>query len=171
MQGLLKSQGYASERVEQSVARILESCKLGSLATVTPSRGAHVNTVYFCWTRMLDLYFLSDPKSTHGKNLTQARDAAMTVFSTDQDWGDDHAGLQLFGECELVQGELQQVASALYAKRFPAYDVWFRALSDRQQRSFPGRFYVFRSLGIKILDESEFGEEVFVQVEVMRSTR
>ena len=167
-EGLLRGHGYAVGRIERSVERILKSTSLGSLATITAQHGPHVNTVYFCWTGVLELFFLSDPGTVHGMNLADRPEAAMAVFSTKQSWEDDHAGLQLFGKCILADGELGVIAEREYSERFPEYRSWFVQLGQGERRAFPGRFYVFRPRRLKILDESEFGEEVFVEAEVAR---
>ena len=165
---LLRDHEYVAGRVARSVTRILDSTSLGSLATATAQQGAHVNTVYFCWTEDLEIFFLSDPGTVHGRNLAERPDAAMAVYSTRQGWGDDHTGLQLFGECSLAEGHLGATAERGYAERFPEYRAWYRQLKDAERHAFAGRFYIFKPAKLKMLDESEFGEEVIVEARVVR---
>ena len=111
---------------------------------------------------------MSDPATIHGKNLRARPDAAMAVFSTKQNWDDDHAGLQLFGKCVLAEGAIGTVAQERYSEQFPEYRKWFQQLGEEGRQVFQGRFYVFTASRLKMLDEAEFGEEVFVEARVSR---
>ena len=73
-------------------------------------------------------------------------------------------GLQLFGEChntnELAKGEGYE----RYAARFPAFKEWIESLAPEDLKAVASRFFRFEPTRIKILDELEFGEEVFIEV-------
>ena len=86
---------------------------------------------------------------------------AMAVFDSHQLWGAAHKGVQIFGNCILAEGSAEDNARELYAARFPAYMKFLDRISHL-------RLYRFTPTAVKILDEDEFGEEVFVMAEVVR---
>ncbi|HJZ86050.1 MAG TPA: pyridoxamine 5'-phosphate oxidase family protein [Polyangia bacterium] len=141
-------------RLRARVLDILASNRLCSIATVTADRRAHIHTAYFCFSSQLDLFFLSHPSALHCRNLATHRSAAATVFSSAQTWSGPDRGLQLFGTCAPATG-----AERLYARRFPAYTA-----SEY-------RFYRFRPRQLKLLDEAEFGDGIFVTATIRRSSR
>lgn len=156
-----------AERVEESVFRILESNVLCSIATVAREGRPHINTAYFSYSDALDLYFLSHPGSLHCRNLSNNSSMAMTVFSSAQQWTDPGQGIQLFGICEQTSGSSVEEAERSYANRFHAYASWKGTLK-RGDLAHQYQFHRFRVTGIKILDESNLGDAVFVRVSVER---
>lgn len=138
------------------------------MATVGPHGESHINTAYFCFSGTLDIYFLSDLETKHCQNILSRPTMAMTVFDTNQPWGSSLQGLQLFGQCYLAKNEEVEQASKLYEARFPAYVEYLTSLSPKERQNFASRFYAFRPTSAKILDEAEFGEEIFITVQVVR---
>ena len=161
MRVTLLSPGHTSERLYDSVARILASNMLCSMATYGGSGKVHINTAFFCYSDDLDFYFLSNPASVHCQNVSRFPQTAVAVFDSHQPWGAPHRGLQLFGDSALAEGVTENAARGLYSSRFPAY----AGLSGRLSHL---RFYGFTPASVKILDEGEFGEEVFVVAEIIR---
>ena len=159
---------YSSTRIQSSVAGILRSTTLCSVAIAKQGNNPHIHTAYFCWNRSMDVFFLSDPKTVHGRHLGRLRSAAMTIFDTRQPWDAYHRGMQLFGTCSLATGAQVAVAKRHYGRRFPAFTDWFSKLSPAERTSFGSRFYVFRPARVKVLDEKEFGQETFVSAGIQR---
>jgi len=78
--------------------------------------------------------------------------------------------MQLFGTCRPARGRHAAKARRLYGKRFPAYARWAAGLRDGD----PGgsyRFYRFRPRRLKVLDEREVGDAVFVVAALRRGRR
>src|SRR6266487_3811901 len=148
----LLSPGYPSDRLYNSLARLLAANKLCSIATLGENREVHINTAFFGFGDDLDLYFLSNPSSVHCQNLRHSQ-VAIAVFDSHQLWGAAHEGLQLFGNCALAEGIEEKTARELYSSRFPTYVE----LRDRLSHLC---FYRFTTAAVKVLDENEFGEEV-----------
>ena len=165
----LRNPDYVSERLQQSTFRILESVELCSIATVGSDGEGHINAAYFCYTDGLDIYFVSDPSTTHCKNIERSPRVAIAVFDTHLPWGEPIRGLQLFGHCHLATTVESAHALATHAARFHAYGDYIKALSPFEKESSPYRFYVFQALTLKVVDEPEFGEETFITAEVVRS--
>lgn len=143
------------------------------MATVGTHNRAHINTAYFCYSDLdnLEIYFLSDPKSTHAMNLSKNPSIAMAVFRTSQDWGGSDRGMQLFGTCAETQDRLAVKAERLYRNRFTLYARWMVSNRKnekrlaRQLRSY--RFYRFLPNKVKVLDAKEFGAN-FITANVLR---
>ena len=155
------------ERVLESIQRILQASTLCSLSTVEPKGTAYINTAFFSYTSELELYFLSNPSTQHSQNLNRSGSAAMAVFTTQQGWGSGElAGLQLFGRCALAEDV--ERAQRSYADRFEAYSLFWKGMDPSEQKAFPGRFYVFLPEKVKVFDEAEFGEDVYVVASVFR---
>ena len=162
------SRGVSARRFTRSLLRILRETELCSIATVTPARRAHISTAYFCFSPDLELYFLSHPLARHCRNLAHNRSMAMTVFRSSQPWGSRGVGLQLFGAGAEASGKHSAQAESAYAKRFPAYARWLAGRDRRSVQLRTHRFYRFLPRRIKILDERQFGDAVWVVASVRR---
>jgi hypothetical protein len=166
----LHAHGYDSDRLHASVTRILAANALCSMATRNEAGTVHISMAFFCCDPDLSLYFLSHPESLHSQNLTRVPQMGVAVFDSHQAWGDPHAGLQLFGTGALV-GDAGRQASELYGTRFPRYRELLHRPSDAEPASsvFPAlKFYRFVPHRLQILDEWEFGEEVFIAATILR---
>jgi len=163
---------YSDRRVRESTFRILRESPLCSMSTVTKRGRTHINTAYFCYSRDLEFFFLSDPGSLHCRNIQANPSMAMTVFRTSQEWGKPNRGLQLFGSCRETTGRQATRAARLYGKQFGLYAKWMAGTTQEEQRLAAQlrtyRVYRFVPSWIKILDEAEFGGGVFVRASVPR---
>ena len=164
----LTNPGFSSEKVLASVMISLRKTELWSMATVGLKSKSHINTAYFSYSDSLDFYFVSEPSTQHIQNLAHSSRVAITVFDSHQPWDSYHRGLQMFGKCWCVDTSESLKARRVYSARFPAYQEYFDALSPKERKASPYRFYGFRPERIKILDEKVFGEEVFVLAKVVR---
>ena len=154
-------------RVGRTIARILKKNTLCAIATVAPGGRVHVNTAYFAWSAGLELYFLSHPASQHCRNLAAHPGIAIAVFDSTQTWGELDRGLQLFGICRQARGAAGRKAERAYATRFKPYAKWQAELeTDDTAREY--RFYRFVTRRVKVFDEREFGDAVFVTATVRR---
>jgi uncharacterized protein YhbP (UPF0306 family) len=140
------------------------------MATVTRPHEAHVNTAYFAFSETLELFFLSHPGSLHCRNLEANASVAIAVFSSAQRWTDPGRGVQLFGRAAPARGRRLETADRLYAQRFPSYRIWKRTAAAE---TIGEEYRLYRCLvsRIKIHDEREFGDGVFVEAKVGRTRR
>jgi hypothetical protein len=100
---------------------------------------------------------MSDPASTHSRNLRSKPAAAIAVYDSRQSWGRPDRGLQLFGSAREAVGAARLVAERAYADRFPAFTL----------DEFGGfRLYRCRPRRFKVFDETAFGSGVFVTARV-----
>ena len=167
---LIVAKGVSEDRVRRSLFRILRENTLCSTATLTTRNRPHINIAYFCYSDELVLYFLSHPDSLHCRNLSTNPYMAITVFVSSQQWTRPGRGLQLFGTCREATGLQARKAAELYAKRFPAH-AQLRACLKPTDTASEYRFYRFVAKSVKILDEGELGDEVFVCASVKRAAR
>lgn len=154
-------------RVRRSTRRILGEVVLCSIATVARFHRAHINTAYFAFSDALELFFLSHPGSLHCRNLGENPSIALTVFSSAQRWTDPGRGLQLFGRCRQATGRHAETAGRLYGQRFPSYKTWKETVA-RETIGSAYRLYRCAVSRLKIHDEREFGDGVFVEATVNR---
>jgi uncharacterized protein len=156
------------ERLHLAVARILDFTPLCSWSTVAPPSQAHVNIGYLAHSEDLHLYLLSHPGSRHCRNLAANPSMAVAVFPSAQNWTDPGRGIQLFGTCAPVAEAAVPEAERVYGKRYPAYPAWKAGLKSADP-ALEYRFYRFVPDRLKLLDEAEFGDAVFVLAEIMRA--
>jgi uncharacterized protein YhbP (UPF0306 family) len=162
----IASQPPSADRVGRSVARVLEETGLCAWATVTQEGRAHINIGYFAESADFELYLLSHPASLHSRNVATNASTAVAVFVSPQNWTAPGRGIQLFGSCTEVGGDDVSDAERVYGHRFTAYAAWKAALKPGD-RAVQYRFYRFVPERVKILDEAEFGDAVFVQAEIV----
>ena len=136
-----------------------------TLATIGPAGEPQAAAVFYVADDELDLYFLSDPDSRHGRNLTREPRVAATIQADGQDW-QEITGLQIEGTATVVEeaNEIARVAQ-LFAKRF---DFLRELLADGDAVGAPdlqgplasGRFYAVRPTWIRSIDNTRgFGHK------------
>ena len=165
MSATLVSPGYTSDRLQAVVHRILDGNMLCSMATTMEDGTPHIHNAFFCYDDNLNLYSLSQPTSNHARNIARQSAMAVGVCHGGQPWGQSQAGLQFVGHGQPATGEVEQAARRLYGVRFPLYvEFANKSLTGAGLKLsfFELRFYVFRPSSVKILAESEFGDEVLV---------
>ena len=152
-------------RVHGSLERILNDNVLFALATSSPRGAPHINTAYFAFSDALEIFFLSHPDSRHCRNLARNARAAAAVYSSRQRWDRPDCGLQLFGRCGPAGGRTVALARDVYARRFPHYGEWVRRAPDSAAAY---ALYRFVPSLVKVFDERELGDGVFVAAEIER---
>jgi uncharacterized protein YhbP (UPF0306 family) len=165
----LRVSGLSKARVGRSAHGALKDGVLCSIATVARRRRAHINTAYFAFSDAWELFFLSHPGSLHCRNLAENPSIALTVFSSEQRWTDPGRGLQLFGRCRAASGRHLATAERSYGRRFPSYETWKESVADTIGREY--RLYRCAVSRLKIHDEREFGDGVFVVATINRQGR
>lgn len=92
------------------------------------------------------------------------------MYSSAQQWTEPGRGVQLFGTCKQTTGPSAEEAERSYKGRFPAYQGWKAGL-DRDDLAGQYRFYRFCVTAVKILDESNLGDAVFVRASGTREAK
>lgn len=165
----LVAPGYPSFRLVAAVTRILAENTLCSMGTRSEAGVLDINAAFFAFSPELELYFLSNPATAHCRNIAHVGQMAVAVFDSRQQWGAPHAGLQLYGGGGPIRSEEVARVQALYAARFSRYfDFVLRAgEAPNGESAFAAlRFYRFTPTRMKILDEEEFGDEVYITADL-----
>jgi uncharacterized protein YhbP (UPF0306 family) len=147
----------AAKRIAATTRDLLNASTLCTIATVTPSGSAHINTAYFAWSHDFAIVWLSEPQATHSRNLGANGSAAIAVYDSRQTWGEPDRGIQLFGTADKTEGDEVDRVKALYAKRFPRF-------ADTDLSAY--RFYRLRPRRLKLFDERTLGPATFVTARI-----
>jgi hypothetical protein len=140
------------------------------MATRSEAGTVDINAAFFAYTSDLTLYFLSNPAAAHCRNLSHIPQMAVIVFDSHQRWGEPHAGLQLFGLGGKVPPDRLDQGRASYAARFSGYfDLVLRPAEGGPASTGPAalQLYSFVPTRLKLLDEPEFGDEMYISAMVV----
>jgi uncharacterized protein YhbP (UPF0306 family) len=152
----------ARPRIERATFGLLDASPLCAISTVSPRTTAHIHTAYFAWDRGFEIFWLSDPAARHSRNVRARPGTAITVFDSQQIWGQPDRGIQLFGSTRQLLATETAHAESLYAARFPAY-------ATPELGAY--RFYRFRIERLKVFDVAVFGAGVFVTATIHSGQR
>ena len=165
---IFQNNDYPPERIANSIDRILESSKLCSMATLSEDRTSHINVAYFCYNAGLEFFFISEAITIHSRNIMLNPSMSIAIYDSQQHWDDWKAGIQLFGNCRLANKKQSKEGAGLYKTRFPDYAKWLHSLGRTVASELVPPFYVFVPDKVKILDEEDFGEETYVEAQILR---
>lgn len=133
----------------------MQASPLCALATVSPGGRAHINHMYFAFTDLFEVIWISDPDSVHSRNLARRSSAAVTIYASNQVWGRPDRGIQLFG----VAGTTSSKAAVrAYERRFKDFDP--------DSNDLP--VYRFRARTVKLFDERALAAGTIVSARVTR---
>lgn len=91
----------------------------GTLTLATTAGGtAWAATVFYASDAQLNLYFVSDLRTRHGREMARESRVAAAINRDVCTW-DEVIGLQLEGRASVLQGDERQQALAIYLARFP----------------------------------------------------
>jgi uncharacterized protein YhbP (UPF0306 family) len=152
----------ARARIRAAAQKLLDASTLCAIATVTGAGRAHINTAYFAWSPAFDIFWMSEPRATHSRNLRANKSVAIAVYDATQTWGKPDRGIQLFGSAREIRGENARQAQTLYTKRFPDF-------ADSDLSAY--HFYFFRPRRLKLFDERALGAGMFVTARIARDRR
>lgn len=151
------SRRIASRRLEELAGKLLEASTLCAVATVAPGGRAYANTAYFAWSPTFELVWLSAAEARHSRNIRSNPSVAVSVYDSDQTWGQPDRGIQLFGSAREAHGRAAGAVEGVYASRFREF-----AAADFSDY----RFYRFRPRQLKLFDERQLGGGLFVTAAV-----
>ena len=108
-----------------------------SLATCSDDK-PWAATVFFAADKNLNLYFVSDHRTRHGRDITTNERVAATVNPEVDNWHDVR-GLQIEGRVEVVTGALRLKALALYLQKFPQIDALYASPKSENEETIAKR--------------------------------
>lgn len=119
-------------------------------------------TVFFAADSKFNLYFVSDHRTQHGRDMAANNKVAATINPDCDNWH-DVAGLQIRGQVSIVEGVERAKALALYFKKFPQIDALFASPEGEHEETIAKRlkaanFYKIAPTMIRVIDnEQGFG--------------
>ena len=139
---------------------------LGSISTLTlatsNSNEPWAATVFFAADSKFNIYFVSDHRTQHGRDMAANVRVAATINPEVDNWH-DVAGLQVRGEASIVEGVERAKALAIYLKKFPQIDALFARPEGQHEETIAARlkaanFYKIEPEMIRVIDnEKGFG--------------
>jgi uncharacterized protein YhbP (UPF0306 family) len=128
-----------------------------TLATVGSQPGKPwAATVFFAADKDFNLYFVSDHRTRHGRDIETNAQVAVTINPEVDNWHDVR-GLQLEGQVEIVAGAGRVKALALYLAKFPQIDALYAKPQGEHEETIAARlkaanFYCVRPDRIRVID-------------------
>ncbi len=165
---LAVSNGADVKAARASMLSILDDTPLCTIATCDQSGNPAAATVFYVLDR--DEYLihaLTGPETLHGRNIRANGRAALTVFSSQQEWTDAKRGVQLQTTAGLTRDESLPKVLEMYLRAYPGLGKWVEHASEINSK-LESRFFTFQIERCKIFDEPNFGTEVWVEVELRR---
>jgi uncharacterized protein YhbP (UPF0306 family) len=148
----------ATDALRRSIAEFLESHNTLSLATTSADQ-PWAASVFFASDDALTLYFVTDPKTHHGQDLTRSTRVAGTVNADCESWAEIR-GVQLTGHAEHVAEADRDRVLAIYLNKFPEVAQLIEAPTSDQDRAIGERlaatpFYALRPDWLRLIDNAQ----------------
>src|SRR4029453_15525974 len=102
----------------------------------------------------------------HCRNIEANSTMAVAVFASTQRWNGPGRGIQFFGTCARAAERDAARAEFVYGERFSPFAA-LKASIEPADAEYGYRFYRFVATKLKVLDEAELGEEVFVEAGIL----
>lgn len=155
-----------SDPLRARIRRMLEEYGTVTLAS-TGQGGPWAATVFYASDADLRLYFVSDPRTRHGRDLAANPSVAAAIDGDVHTWNDVR-GLQLEGEARILPEEERAAAVALYLAKFPDVARLFEAPRNDSERVIGERlrrtaFWRLTPRWVRVIDNREgfgFKEEL-----------
>jgi uncharacterized protein len=158
------------ESLRSRIARFLETHSTLTLATVGEEGLPAAAAVFYAHDAGLNLYFLSEERTTHGSNLVAKPEVAGTIHADGQDWRSIR-GLQVRGAASRVPVSGYAHAAAVYGRKFAFVGALLAGGQGAGVLSGPlarARFWVLRPAWFRLVDNTVsfgFKEELNLAVE------
>lgn len=150
-----------TDAVVEARARARQFCDTVStltLATCTAD-SPWAATVFFAADSQFNLYFVSDHRTQHGRDMAANPQVAAAINPDCDNW---HAvaGLQVQGTVSIVEGIERAKALALYFKKFPQIDALFAKPQGEHEETIAKRlkaanFYKIAPERIRVIDNAK----------------
>ncbi|MCP3999328.1 MAG: hypothetical protein GY727_00225 [Gammaproteobacteria bacterium] len=150
-----------SDAAKTRARQFLNEISTLTLATSSDS-SPWAATVFFAADSKFNIYFVSDHRTRHGRNMAANEQVAATINPDCDNWH-DVAGLQISGVVSVVGGLERTKALAVYLKKFPQIDALFAKPQGEHEETIAARlkaanFYKITPEMIRVIDnEKGFG--------------
>lgn len=116
-------------------------------------------TVFFVSDADLNIYFVSDYRTHHGRDMAANDRVAATINPDCDNWHDVH-GVQLTGSVSVTEGMQRAKALMLYLKKFPQIDQLYAKPKGEHEETIAKRlkaanFYCIKPGWIRMIDNAK----------------
>lgn len=148
-----------TEELRAAIKRFLEAHNTATLATAGEA-GPWAATVFYASDADLNLYFVSDHRTRHGRDLAASPRLAAAVNPDCGRWSEVR-GLQMEGQVRVLDGAARVAGLARYLARFPDVAALFERPRDRNEETIASRLkaanlYRLRPAMIRLIDNSRW---------------
>ena len=151
----------SSDAEARARQRAAEFCREVSTLTLATCDGDKpwAATVFFAADKHFNLYFVSDHRTQHGRDVATNAAVAATINPDCDNWH-DVAGLQVRGTVSIVEGVERAKALALYFKKFPQIDALFQQPEGEHEETIAARlkaanFYRIAPEMVRVIDNAQ----------------
>jgi uncharacterized protein YhbP (UPF0306 family) len=143
----------------QAVQQMLAANSTLTLAT-TGGDGPWAATVFFASDSDLNLYFVSDYRTRHARDLAESHSAAATINPDCSAWS-DVKGLQITGQVKPLTGMARAKGLALYLAKFTDVQALFDRPKSKDEETIAQRLkaanlYRLQPEWIRLIDNSRW---------------
>ncbi|MBI2617739.1 pyridoxamine 5'-phosphate oxidase family protein [Candidatus Gottesmanbacteria bacterium] len=143
--------------MKKDILNFLKTQRLLNLATV--SKKPYICTVFYAEDASGDLYFISEPKSKHCKNISGNTSVAVAIFDSHQRVADKKKGVQIEGNANEVTEEKEiKHALKLWNTKNPGFENVINYQSMKTGK-IKGKIYRISPSRTKFFNEELYGPE------------
>lgn len=129
------------------------------MAIATAGDAPWISTVFFVADEALNLYFVSDPSSTHCGQIAKNPHVAVAIFDSRQNVGDQKIGVQMKGRAvQLVDPEIIREALRLWNAHNPGLGHVITA-ENMEKGTIHSKVYKISPTYAKFFNEKLYGSE------------
>lgn len=142
---------------KKDLLQYLQSQHLMAIATVGDA--SWVSTVFFVADEALNLYFVSDPSSNHGRHIAKNPQIAVAIFDSHQQVSDQKIGVQMKGRAmQLADPESIREALRLWNMHNPGFE---HVITDEnmEKGTIHSKVYKISPIYAKFFNEKLYGPE------------
>jgi len=148
----------ATKQDKERVQKYLEQFSTLTLASCVENK-PWAATVFFSSDADLNLYFVSDYRTHHGRDMAENPQVAVTVNPDCDNWHDVH-GVQLTGTASVADGMQRAKALLLYLKKFPQIDALYAKPKGEHEETIAKRlkaanFYCIKPDWLRFIDNAQ----------------
>lgn len=138
-----------------AVERMLAAHGTATLAT-SGDAGPWAAAVFYAHDADLNLYFVSDQRTRHARDIAKSPVVAAAIHADCSSWSEVR-GVQLSGQVQALSGARREAALHCYLTKFPQIKALFEAPGSDQERLIAERLraaslYRLRPVWIRLID-------------------
>lgn len=149
-------EGVPIEPLRGRIATFLAEHTTLTLATVAADGAPSAAAVFYAHDASLNLYFLSEERTEHGRNLLADARVAGTIHADGQDWRRIR-GVQVRGRVQLATGTELARAVAIYGRKYTFIAALLAGSSEPGVLAGPltrARFWVLQPAWFRLVDNT-----------------